>query len=485
MSDRRTPPFASGDDDPTPPRGTPVTAHDRGDEYDDEWDEWDEPNFLIRRALVVGSVVIGIALVAIVIGQFFGGGDDNSTSSSANAEWDTIVVLNADEIQLLERDSGDEIDRFDSADDLLDAQSLMAGNVLVTMTDQGRISQLDITDGSVRRGRSGLDQTLRISAGNPRIAIAGPDSGGDMTIIDTTQRNVLSIADVAGLDDPLIFSTDVLVNPAGTHVAAPVPNAFQSVVINLTEETSDALAGRVIALSDTLVVTEQPAGGESEIEFHDLLGERLGSIDVPAPQVSMLTADGTLLLVAADGSIRTATSDGSLDEVGSVTDAEGAAVEVTGGAATLDRTRLVVFASANVVVLDDNGAQLGVAIGNVSSFPTEATRCLLVSQGRSTQPLTAIDLDTGAIITTIDRGLPAATSYDGCTAAVFGGPSPQLLTDGAVVDVDASSITTIAPDGDAYVVIDGRDTEFVKIGNEDDPVEIADEPSVIHFGKRS
>ncbi|MFT4658343.1 MAG: hypothetical protein ACJAXA_003091 [Candidatus Aldehydirespiratoraceae bacterium] len=481
MFDRRTTPHPPGDDDPTPPRGNPVTRR----AGDDDWEDWEEPNYLIRRSLVIGSVVLGIALVAIVIGQLIGRGNDSGTSSSANAEWDTIVVLTADEIQLLERESGSEIDRFDSADDLLDAQSVMAGNVLITMTDQGRIGQLDITDGSVRRGRSGLDETLRISAGNPRVAIAGPDSGGDITIIDTTERNVLSIADVAGLDDPLIFSTDVLVNPAGTHVAAPVPSAFQSVVINLAEQTSDALAGRVIALSDTLLVTEQPAGGQSEIEFHDLLGERLTSIDVPAPQASMLTANGTLVLVAADGSIRTATSDGSLDDVGSVTDAEGIILEVTDGASTFDHTRLVVFAGENVVVLDENGAQLGVATGSVSTLPAEAARCLLVSEGRSTQPLTVIDLTTGATITTIDRGLPASTSYDGCTAAMFGGPSPQLLTEGVVVDVDASSIATIAPDGDAYVVIDGRDTEFVKIGNEDEPREIADEPSVIHFGNRS
>lgn len=463
-----------------------VDAHDQRDPVgDDEWnDDWDdrEPNYLIRRALVVAGVVLAVALTAVVASRFIGGGDGGD-ASSGDAQWDTIVVLTRDEIRLLDRETGDALDAIDSTVDLLDAQSLVAGDILVTMTDKGVIGMLDLNDATSRGGRAGIDETLLASSDNPLIAIAGSDSGGDMTIIDATNRQVFSVADVAGLDDPLIVNTDIRVNAAGSHVAMPVQNAFQSVVIDIAEETSRALAGRVIAISDELVVTEQPAGPESEIEFHELGGERLASVDVPAPRASLLTRDGSMLLVAADGTVRTVVSDGTVDEVDSIIDDDGAAVTVANGSAALDGTRLLVSTGDSIVVLDENGSVLASADGQITTPLPRATRCVVVGSGRSTDPSTVIDLEDGSVLTTIESGVSAAASIDGCTVALIGGTG-NLVTDGEVIEVDARSISEVAPDGDVVVVLDGRDTELVRVGTDDDPVELADEPAVVRFGLR-
>ncbi|MGB3736983.1 MAG: hypothetical protein WA964_18640 [Ilumatobacter sp.] len=494
MSTRRSSSTSSGDDDPTPPRGARVAgrrARDASaqDEWDgDEWDdEWDEPNYLIRRALVVGAVVLGIALAAIVASRFVGsdGGGGGGDSAAAAADWDTTIVLTADEVRLLDRESGDEIDTFESAVDLLDAQTLVARDVLVTLTDEGAIGLLDLSDGTSRRGRAGVDETLIASPDNPRIAIAGPDAGGDVTIIDTVARNVFSVADATGLTNPLIFNSDIRVNPSGSHAAVPVPNAFQSFVIDIAEETTEAFAGRVIAISDELVVTEQPAGAESEIEFHELVGERLASVDVPAPRASLLTGEGSLLLVAADGSVRTVSSDGTVDDVDPIVDEEGTEITITSGFAALDGTRLVLFGGDGdtVVVLDENGAALGTAAGQITTNPALATRCVVVGGGSSSDPSTLLDLDDGSVIMTIERGVPAAASVDGCTVALIGGTA-NLLTDGEIVEIDARSIAEVTPDGDAVIVLDGRDTELVRVGEDSDPIEIADEPVVVRFGLR-
>lgn len=486
MSSRRSS-STPRDDDATPPRGNRVQdPRERSDSEpwtNDEWDDdWEEPNFLVRRAIVVAAVVLAIALVAIVASRFIGS-DDGGGSATADAAWDTTVVLSPDEIRLLDRDSGDEIDTFASTVDLLDAQTLVVGDVLVTMTDDGAIGLVDLNEGTIRRGRSGIDETLIASPDTPRIVFSGPDAGGDVTIIDSVGRNVFSVADAAGLTGPLIFSADIRVNPAGSHVAVPVPNAFQSFVIDVAEETSDAFAGRVIAISDGLVVTEQPAGSESEIEFHELGGDRLASVDVPAPRASLLADDGTLLLVAADGSARTVTSDGTVDEVDPITDTDGATLSVTGGFPALDGDRLVVFSDEFVAVLDAGGAVVGSAEGEITGTTTRRTRCVMVGGGTSTDPSTVIDLDDGSVLATIERGLGAATSVDGCTVALIGA-AENLLVDGEVVTIDARSISEVAPDGDAVIVLDGRDTELVRIGREDDPIEIADEPVVVRFGRR-
>ena len=492
MSDRRPQPPAAGDDDPTPPRGAHVTDSGsarpatRGNDTNahDEWDddEWDEPNYLVRRSLVVAVVVAAIAGVAIVGSQFIGGDDSSTTSTSAAAEWNMIVVLNSDEIRLLDRDSTDEIDAFATSDDLLDAQSLVAGNVLVTMTDEGRITQTDLSDGSERRSRSGLDETLRITRDHPSIAVAGSDSGGDVTIIDTRNRSTLGVADTAGLDDPLIFGTDVLANPSGTHVAVPVPTAFQSVVIELETEISQALAGRVIALDDARVVTEQPAGGESELEFYDVMGERLGSVDVPSPQATLLRSDGTMLVVSADGEIIAADADGSIDDVGTLVDPDGVPIEITGGVPVADGERLIALGGRRVFVLDADGRQLGVAEGTLSTVPASGAQCVTVGGTGSAAGAVILDVETGDGAVDIERGFVGGSSYDGCTAS-FIGDGATLVSNGEIIDVAADAIAAIAPDGEAYVALDGRDAEYVVIGD-DDPVEIGERLAVIHFGQR-
>ena len=492
MSDRRPqPPASGGDDDPTPPRGAPATGagsarpeKPRRDDASDQWDddEWDEPNYLVRRALVVAVVVAAIAGAAIVGSQFIGGDDSSTTSTSAAAQWDTIVVLSPDEIRLLDRDSTDEIDTYATADDLLDMQSLVAGNVLVTMTDEGRITQTDLSDGSERRSRSGLDETLRITRDHPSIAVSGSDSGGDVTIIDTRDRSTLGVADTAGLDDPLIFGTDVLANPSGTHVAVPVPTAFQSVVIDLETETSEALAGRVIALDDARVVTEQPAGGESELEFYDVTGERLGSVDVPSPRATLLRSDGTMLVVSADGEIITADAEGSIDDVGILVDPDGVPIEMTGGLPVADGERLLAFSERRVFVLDADGRQLGVAEGTLSTVPFSGAQCVTVGGPGSAAGAVILDVETGEVVADIERGFVGGASYDGCTAS-FIGDGPTLVSDGEIIDVAADAIAAIAPDGAAYVALDGRDAEYVVIGD-GDPVEIGERLAVIHFGQR-
>ncbi len=479
MSDRRPQPPAAGDDDPTPSRGTPAT--DRTDSNAGDPDDWDEPNYFVRRALVVGVVVAAVAGGAVLASRFVGG-DDASTPSTAAARWDTIVVLTADEIRLLDRDSNDEIDTYTASDDLLDAQSLVADNVLVTMTDEGRITQTDLADGSERRSRSGLDETLRITPDHPSIAVSGPDSGGDVTIIDTRDRSTLSIADIAGLDNPLIFGIDVLVNPAGTHVAVPVPTAFQSVVIDLETETSQALAGRVIALDDERIVTEQPAGDESELEFYDVTGDRLGSVDIPSPRAVLLRPDGAMLVVARDGTIITADADGSLDDIGTLTDPDGVPIEITDGRRVAGGQRLIAVGGRRVFVLDTDGRQLGVAEGTVSAVTRSSANCVIVGGTGRNAGAVVLDVETGAVVAEIERGLVSATSFDGCTAS-FIGNGPQLVSDGEIIDVAADAIAAIAPDGRAYVALDGRDAEYVEI-DDGDPVEIGERLAVVHFGQR-
>lgn len=532
MTDRWTPNLDDGDrarkpdpdDDVTPPRGTPGTAapsadsdvdrdKDRnGGERNDaernelerdriernelerdgverdgvEWDgeeEWDEPNYFVRRILLVVVIVAAILVVAFVVRRFAFGDDPDDGSNGESGDWNTIVVVNDDQIRLLSRDSGDEVSAYDVDDDLLDVQSLVAGTVLVTLADEGRIDQIDLTDGSESSGRAGRDATLTLSPDNPTIALVGADTGGDVTIVRTAERDVFGIADVADLDDPRIDASNVRINPGGTHVAVPVPNLFQSVVIDLDTEMAEAFAGRVIAIDDERVVTEQPAGDESEIEFYDLLGERLGSVDVAAPSATTLTSDGELLMVESNGSVSIGTADGDVTEADDLVGPDDGRVEISGGSPTFGGDRLLAMGAGAVFVVDGEGRQLGVVEGRLAVPPTTASRCAIVGAADSSQGGSVVDLETGEVAAEFDRGTVTVTSLDGCTVAITVGRSPRLVTDGEIVDVDADAITAVAPDGSAYIVEDGRDTELVRVDS-DDTTEIADEPVVVRFGRR-
>lgn len=492
MPDRRSP-------NPRPRDGLlpPVGARTPGlDDLDDDalraddgdWDddEWYEPNYMIRRALAIGGGIAAIALVVFLITKVVGGDDGGSGgASAASTDWNHVVVLTDDEIRIVDPSNGEVVDTYDGDADLLDAQSVVSADVLVTMTDAGRITQTDLTDGTSTRGRASVDQALRLSTTNPTIAIAGTDGGGDVTLIDTNERTTLQVSDVAGLDDPLIFPMEVYVNPSGTHAAMSDARSFQSTVVDLTEATAELLAGQVVAIGDDRVVTAQRAGANTELEFYDLTGERLGSVDVPTPVASLLRSDGDMLLVDASGAIRTASADGDVSEIGALADpaAPTATIEVESGATTLGGTRLLAATSRQVFVLNDSGLQLGVADGDVTSTPTRASRCVTVGSQRSTGTSVQLDLDDASVIVEIAGGIVSNTSVDGCTAALIGGAGPQIVHDGDVIDVDANSIVDIAPDGESYVVLDGRDSELLSIDGGSN-VEVADVASVIRFAER-
>lgn len=458
------------------------------DGYDDEWDDWDdEPNYLARRAIAVGGGIAAIAVLAFVISSFITGDDGDSSVGGVDVDWNSVVVLTADEIRVTDPDSGDVLDTFTASGvgDLLDAQSATAGDVLVTMSDAGRIVLTDLNDGSVTRGRAAIDESLRMSADNPTIGVVGADGGGDITLIDTVNRNVLSVETIAGLDAPLIFAVDVLVNPAGTHAAMADARTFQSLVIDIANESAFPIAGQVVAIGDDRVVTAQRAGANTELDFYDLVGERVGQVDVPTPATGMLIDDGSMLLVDPAGLVQRARPDGNVDDIGALTDPDDptATFEALDGAIAAGGDRLLVQTTTGVHVLDQRGAQIGITSGEITSPVTRGSQCATIGSTRSTGASVLLDLGDGSVRTSIPGGIPSTTSVDGCTVALIGAAGPQIVVGDEIRPADGDSVIEIAPNGSAYVVLDGRDSELISIDT-DDNVEIADEPSVIRFARR-
>src|SRR5687768_15649393 len=82
---------------------------------DDEAPSGRQPNYLIRRGLAVGGVVGAVAIGAVAAGSLIGGDDNDTTGGGADADWNTIVLLDERSgIVIVADETGDEEDRFES-----------------------------------------------------------------------------------------------------------------------------------------------------------------------------------------------------------------------------------------------------------------------------------------------------------------------------------------------------------------------------------
>lgn len=440
------------------------------------------PNYLIRRALFVGLVVAAIAGAAILVGRVVGSSDDDSAAHATTDEWNTVVLLTEEGVELTDPSSGDVLERFESSEELLDAASETAGQTLVLLGPDGRITQLDLSDGTARRARSAADAVLQVSPGNRQIMSAGVEAGGELTIVDTRSRTSITVGTTAGLDDPLMFTDDLLVNASGTHAAVSDGRTFQTVLVDLAERSSELLGGQVAAINDSTIVTVQRAGDNAELDFYDLSAERIGTVDVPSPEAILLTGEKSALAVSGDGRIITISSKGRLDEVGLLADPSGAALDVQRGTPALDDRRLVVEASDTVFVLDEDGDIVTSVTGSVAGTITATSRCIMIGDGSTTGRSVQIDIDSGEELGTVTGGIIAASSFDGCTVAVIGGSSPQVLVSGEVVPIEfrGGSPTGVSPDG-SLVVVSGRTGELLIDLTDQSGVTLSREAAVVRF----
>ncbi|MGI9645234.1 MAG: hypothetical protein ACR2O6_08000 [Ilumatobacteraceae bacterium] len=482
MSTSSPPPFDDGG-------GLPNTGLDGDAGGENLWpggSSGGEPNYLIRRALAVAAVVAAVAAIGIVVGRIIDAGDSDPSDAPDAAEWNRAVVVTDDEIRVVDPQTGDVGERYPADEALLDNRSVATGDTFLTVNAVGRVTELDLTDGSIRRFRASEDSSPLVSTDNASIVLIGPGQGGNVFVVDTATETIVDIGRLAGIDDPLMFVDDVLVNEPGTHIAVSDARTFQSVLVDIVAETAVLLAGQVIALDHDTVVTAQRAGAEAELEFYDLAGDRRGSVDAPSPQATMLIDSTTALVVAGDGTIVRASAGGAVDDGGNVGDDE--AVDVAGGSPASGSEWLVVSTTDEVVLLDAKGAIVARAPGQLLSPADRPTRCIVVGSALASRTAVHLDLDDGAVLGEIDGGAVTSTSTEGCTVAA--GDGGTVVRSGIPVDVDAPTGTlTITPDGGAVVVTTARGARLATIPADDgededaDPVRLAVVPAVVHFAQ--
>ncbi|MEM9042679.1 MAG: hypothetical protein AAGD33_22565 [Actinomycetota bacterium] len=473
---------------------------ERDDEWDDDWDDR-EPNFLVRRVVAIGAVLAVLVGGGVLVGRVLSG-DDESTATAADADWNSLAIVLSDEILLFdagasvdEGEIAEPADTFDPRLDPTDGEVVQLDEWLLTLGDDGRLLITDLRDGtsSIERFEAGSI----ISRGTTRtdLAVIGSVGGGEASIVRPASGSVIELGAAAGLSAPLIFAESVRVNPAGTHAAISDANTFQSAVIDLENGTAELLAGQAVALDDDQIVTSLRAGDETELEFFDLAGERIGSIDVPTP-VSVVTTDpGRALVFDSDGTVRRVDADGGdIQDLGPImvedsgeSDDESADTsvpaeplvgvelgDVFAAVAVRSGDGVLVLGDSRLAFLEDDGSVIAVVEGEIGSPVQHGVECVVTGGLRSRADVVTWNLRTGEALAGAQTVQILTTTPDGCAAVIERSGQRQILgPDGSATDLISDRIVGLAPDASSYAAIEDRTVSLVDVDPE------AEEPDAV------
>ena len=365
-------------------------------------------------------------------------------------EWEAIVIA----------------DRLTGDLSLLDE----AGSVLTgaTLPSFGGVDRL-VTGAGAVAARSGVDlflnpfeddpPTVPLPPGAALRAIQAPGAGtvliggtgDDLTITSlspTASNPARTLSSITGEPTPRYPVADVRADASGTMLAVPDATNFQTVVVNLSADTITYFPDLPLALRGDLVVTAQRVGDRMELGLFAASGERLrtvptevivgGTIPPSASRFVFVTRGGEIW------SARPAQSDA--ERIGAISGPS----MVTSVRAALDGRRLVVGSEGVVAVVDVDGESVlrRESPGILDEGTDVASRCMTLRLGTTIE---LIDLDNGALITSVSDVDVTARSHDGCLLAVNGPSGAALVGSGGVTPV-GESVLAVAPDASAAIV---------------------------------
>lgn len=424
---------------------------------DDQIDSGPQPNYLLRRAVVV---LVTVALVGGAAVWFVRRGDDGADSGAqVGAEWDTVVLQASDGEVTLVEPAGDEIESFPADQMGLFAVGL-EGRVVLGVADDPSVNGLaimDLDDGEVTEVTVAADGIARLDTSSYLLASNGPSD--PLELVDPATGTVTDLRTFAGAADPIVNSSLVRIDPGHTHVAFTELSELDTVLVDLETSMAVSLAGSLVDVADGVVLAATPRGQTTLIDLYRFDGERIGTVETDAAAGGMLLDGSSAIVVTrAGGLVRVDFDDESVEELGSVTDQADAVV--SGVVAVADRSRLVIVGDAGMAIVDREGAVLAddrtesTAIGAVTS----ADRCVLV--GGFDVEQTLWDTTDGTRIETFDPGFITGRSVDGCTITYTeragGGQDARSRFVGLDVDLSADEpLGAVAPDGSTAIGRDG------------------------------
>lgn len=417
------------------------------------------PNYLFRRAVVVGGVVAVFAAGALVVTNLIGSGADSTTDGSASADWNRVVTLDdrTGTLVILD-DEGEQLGRRDvgirDATDLavVDSTAVSGADGEATVVDLGADDDDPAPEpvavgasGITRPSGSALTMITPATAAGRGLIVHGPS--GERLDTDT-------FAPVAGARYELGAARS---DPSGRHLLVTDSGNFQSVLFSFDREEPSYFPGLALAVDGDAVVTAQNVGNDATVSVFDHTEESLGSARTPSVRAALLT-DDSVRLVTVEGRILDLDIDSGDTEEGE----ELGIGTVTQGHVGTAGDRLVVVGSDGTAVVADDGSVVGTYPGllpreTAASTAPLGTRCLALGVV-SGDDVVVVDTTNGDVIAEARSAGTVHPSADGCTVVADAADGVDVLTADGVRRIEvAGTIVALSPDATRIVVErDGR-----------------------------
>ena len=438
------------------------------------------PNYLIRRAVVVGGVVAVLATASIVVGRLIGSGSQDSTSGGVSTDWNRVVLVdNRTGRVLVDDDQGEEVARIESGIRAPNASAIVDSTLVVA--GSGRVAVIDVGAEQVEEFDLGSEQVVRPSGSALTMLAPSPDStraifahGPTGDVIDTD-----TFAPVVGARYEF---SDARSSPSGRDVLVTDSGNFQSVLISFDRDEPSFFPGLALAVDDDLVVTAQNVGSDATINVFDHDGEPVTTGRTSSVRAGMITGAG-VVLITVEGAIVTMspsngdTSDGARLDIGTI----------QSGSVSPAGDRLVVTGAAGTALVGDDGALIATydAQRPTGDGPLEGSTCFTTTTGDDTETqIAVVDTNDGSVPAEASGAEPLLSDASGCIVAITTPSGYDLLTPDEVRRITTDDIAlSLSLDG-AVVAVE-RDARVVLVSSESDdttdPIDLGPRGRTVHF----
>jgi hypothetical protein len=444
------------------------------------------PNYLFRRAVVVGGVVAVIATASIVIGQLISNGNDETASGALGADWNRVVVIDDRTGRVVVDDAaGDEVARVESGIRSPSASALVDSTLVVA--GDGGIAVVDVGDESTDEFEFGADTIVR-PAGSALTMVAVRPDGTRALLVHGPSGDAID----TDVPTPVVGAqyefADARAAPSGRHVLVTDSGNFQSVLFSFGRDQPSFFPGLALAVDDDRVVTAQNVGSDATINVFDHDGEPVTTGRTASVRAGMIAGDRIVLLTVDGGIVDMSTSSGDTTEVGQLEIGT-----ITSGVVAASGDRLVIAGATGTAIVGADGAVVAtfdeLQPADADRPPMGSTCVGLVSADDATETqITVVALIDGAAVAEASGTGPLLSDASGCVVVVTTAEGYDVLTDDGVhPSENGDRPTAVAPDGE-WVVAE-RDRRIVLVPADavqqpdTDPVDLGPLNRTVHFAQ--
>jgi hypothetical protein len=440
------------------------------------------PNYLVRRAVVVGGVVAVIATAAIVIGQLMDRSGDDDPSGTIGAEWNRIVLVDPRTgVVTISDETGDERGRVQTR--IRDVTDIRVVGPTLVLTSAATVAVVDLDAESVSSFELEVSPDGVVMPSGSALTMIGHDPSGRRALIvhgpSGEHLDTEEFAPVIGADYGFELTRS---DPSGRHLLVTDAGNFQSVLFSFDRDEPSFFPGLALAVDGDIVVTAQNVGNDATVSVFDHDGEPVTSGRTPSVRAAMIAGD-VVHLVTVAGQVVTMSTITGVSESGEQL-AIGTAVE---GHVATSGDRLVVVGSAGTAVVDEGGAALG-SYGDLepegSAIDRGAPRrapCLVLAGEGQARDVVLVDMTDGEALAEATFTEALLASADGCSAIAPTAEGYDIITTDAVRSIpSAGDVVALSPDG--RLVVSDRNGRLRLVpadptgdadaaGSDDDPVD--------------